>query len=186
VVVCGFSASGAWLKTLSGHERVIVTATRGGSETNYSRFGGYLSESIASEEADLDKDGQTSLLEAWLAAARHTASFYESEGRLATEHPLLDDNGDEFGTPADWFKGIRLVKNSSGKGQPDGVRAHQIHLVRAPAERQLTPQQRAERDEIEVALAKLRGRKSEMKEEDYFAELEQLMLRLARLYHRGT
>jgi len=33
--------------------------------------------------ADLDKDGQTSLLEALLMASRRVAEFYETEGRLA-------------------------------------------------------------------------------------------------------
>jgi len=33
-------------------------------EQNYSRFGGFLAEAIGGSEADLDKDGQTSLLEA--------------------------------------------------------------------------------------------------------------------------
>jgi hypothetical protein len=186
VVVCGFSASGAWLKPLSGNGRIVLTATRSGSEANYSRFAGHLSQMIASEEADLDKDGQTSLLEAWLAAARRTADFYEGEGRLATEHSLLDDNGDSVGTPSDWFKGIRAVKRPAGKAEADGLRAHQVHLVRAATERELTPEQRAERDAIELELAGLRAKKSGMKEDEYFASLEKLLLRLARLYRRGT
>jgi hypothetical protein len=33
------------------------------------------------------------------------AEFYEADGRLATEHALLDDNGDSLGTPADFFRG---------------------------------------------------------------------------------
>src|SRR5260221_3434041 len=76
VVVCGFSASGAFLKPLSAPDRVIVCATRSGSENNFARFGGYFSECIADPAADLDKDGETSVLEAWLAAARRTADFY--------------------------------------------------------------------------------------------------------------
>jgi hypothetical protein len=186
VIVCGFSASGAWLKTLSANGRVVLTSTRSGSEANYSRFAGHLSQVIASEEADLDKDGQTSLLEAWLAAARRTAEFYQGEGRLATEHSLLDDNGDAAGTPPDWFKGLRAVKRPAGKGEADGLRAHQTHLVRAGSERELSPEQRAERDGIERELTALRSRKSEMKEDEYFDSLEKLMLRLARIYRRGT
>jgi hypothetical protein len=182
VVICGFSASGAFLKPLSAPGRVIITATKSGSENNYARLGGYLAETIADPSADLDKDGQTSLLEAWLAAAQRTADFYKSEDRLATEHALLDDNGDGFGTPPDWFQGIRVVKKSSDKRPPDGLRAHQIHLVPSAAEKSLPPAQREERDALEQELAQLREVKAAMPEEVYFTQLESLLVRLARLY----
>jgi hypothetical protein len=136
VIVNAFSASGAFLNPLAGADRIIITATRSGSENNFSRLGKYLSEAIADPSADLDHDGQTSLLEAWVSAAQSVADFYKSEGRLATETSLLDDNGDGLGTPADWFRGIRVVKKSSDKA-PDGLRAHQMHLVPSAADRSL-------------------------------------------------
>lgn len=184
IVVCGFSASGAFLKPLSAAGRVIVTATKTGTENNYARFGGYLSEAIADPAADLDKDGQTSLLEAWLAAAQRTAAYYKDEGRLATEHSLLDDNGDGLGTPPDWFQGVRVVKKSTDRRAPDGLRAHQIHLVPSAAERALSPAVRAERDAIEKELAQLREVKSSMPEEMYFSQLDSLLLKLAHLYQK--
>ena len=183
VVICGFSASGAFLKPLSAPGRVIVTATKSGAETNFSRFGGYLSETIADPAADLDKDGQTSLLEAWLAAARRVADFYKNEGRLATEHSLLDDNGDGLGTPPDWFKGVRVEKKPSDNRAADGIRAHQTQLVPSPAERALPPALRAERDTAEQEIERLRQAKSGMPEDAYYSQLEALLLRLARLYH---
>ncbi|MDR3401306.1 MAG: hypothetical protein P4L99_02315 [Chthoniobacter sp.] len=184
IVVCGFSASGAFLKPLSAAGRVIITATKTGSENNFARFGGYLSEAIADPAADLDKDGQTSLLEAWLSAAQRTAAYYKDEGRLATEHSLLDDNGDGLGTPPDWFQGVRVVKKSTSNHAPDGLRAHQIHLVPNAAERALSPAMRAERDGIEKELAQLREVKSSMPEEMYFNQLESLLVRLAHLYQK--
>ena len=186
VVVCAFSASGAWLKPLAGPDRVIVTATKNGSENNYARFGGFLAQAIGDPSADIDKDGETSLLEAWLTAARKTADFYKDEGRIATEHSLLDDNGDGLGTPPDWFSGMRMIKKSKDGSAPDGLRAAQIHLVRSAAERALTAEQRAERDTLERELAALRERKSTMKEDDYFRELEAMMLKLARIYRGGS
>ncbi|EDY21539.1 conserved hypothetical protein-signal peptide prediction [Chthoniobacter flavus Ellin428] len=182
IVVCGFSASGAFLKPLSAPGRVVITATKSGSENNFARFGGYLSQTIADPSADLDKDGQTSLLEAWLAAAQRTAAYYKDEGRLATEHSLLDDNGDGLGTPPDWFKGVRAVKKALGHQAPDGLRAHQIHLVPNAAERALSPALRAERDAIEKELAQLRDGKNSMPEDAYFTQLEALLLKLAHLY----
>ena len=49
---------------------------------------------MAGQKADLDKDDQVSLLEAFLTASVRTAEFYEETSRLATEHALIDDNGD--------------------------------------------------------------------------------------------
>jgi hypothetical protein len=186
VVVCGFSSSGPWLKLLAASERIVITATRSGAEHNYARLGGYLAQSVADPAADVDKDGETSLLEAWLVAARKTADFYKDEGRLATEHSLLDDNGDGLGTPPDWFQGVRAVKKARDSSVPDGIRAHQIRLVRSSEERALSPGQRSERDKLERELSALRERKSGMKEEDYLRELEELLLKLARVYREGS
>ncbi len=182
VIVCAFSASGAWLKPLAAPGRVIVAATKSASENNYARFGGFLSQAIADPAADIDKDGETSLLEAWLTAARKTAEFYKDEGRIATEHSLLDDNGDGLGTPPDWFSGVRLVKKGKDGAVPDGLRAAQIHLVRSAAERALTAEQRAQRDALERDISALRERKTEMKGDEYFRELESLLLKIARIY----
>src|SRR4029077_6004302 len=109
VIDCA-SASGPFINALSAPGRVIVTATRSGNEVNVTQFGGYFARAIANPAADLDKDGQTSLLEAFLFASRQVEQFYQEAGRLATEHALLDDNGDGLGTPADWFRGVRAVK----------------------------------------------------------------------------
>ncbi len=59
------SASGPFLNRLSGENRVVVTATKSGNELNFTRFGQYLAEAITNPRADLDKDGQVSLLEAY-------------------------------------------------------------------------------------------------------------------------
>ncbi len=184
VVINSFSASGAFLAPLAAPGRVILTSTKSASEHNYSRFGGYLSESIADPAADLDKDGQTSLLEAWLAASHRTAAFYQSEGRLATEHSMLDDNGDGKATPSDWFHGVRAVKKAKDGTPADGMRANQVYLVRNTAERMLTGAARSQRDGLEGELAQLREAKSSMPEDAYFRALETLLLKLARVYKR--
>jgi hypothetical protein len=176
------SASAPFLQKLSGTNRVIVTATRSGSEVNYARFGQYFSTAVADPEADLDKDGQTSLLEAFLMASRRVKEFYDLEGRLATEHALLDDNGDGFGTPPDWFRGVRAVKSAKDGAALDGFRAHQFHLIRSEAERKLPAETRARRDVIEFSISKLRDTKRGLPEEVYYEKLEALLLELARLY----
>jgi hypothetical protein len=185
VIQCA-SASGPFLSALSGPGRVIITATRSGYEANATHFGDYLARAIADPSADLDKDGQTSLLEAFLLASRQTADFYKEQGRLMTEHALLDDNGDGLGTPPDWFQGVRAVKQASGGKSVDGVRAHQVMLVRGDNEQKLSPEVRARRDELEQKLSALRSRKSAMLEDDYYKELEAILVETARLYQAGA
>jgi hypothetical protein len=185
-IIDAASASAPFLAKLSGTNRVVVTATRSGSEVNYSRFGRFFSEAVASPDADLDKDGQTSLLEAFLMASRRVKEFYEGEGRLVTEHALLDDNGDGLGTPPDWFRGIRATKSAKDGAPLDGFRAHQFHLVRSEAELNLPAGVRARRDELEVAVAGLRASKKSLSEDEYYQKLEGLLLELARLYEKSA
>ena len=183
VINCA-SSSGPFLNQLSAPGRVVITATRSGTEQNYARFGEHFAAAIANPEADLDKDGQTSLLEAFLFASSRVAEFYKTEGRLATEHALLDDNGDGLGTPPDWFRGIRAVKRAKEGATLDGLRAHQFHLVRSEQERQMPAAVRAKRDELELSIARLRDAKTELSEAEYYRKLEPLLLALARLYEQ--
>jgi len=181
VINCS-SASAPFLKTLAGKGRVVITATRSGSEVNFSRFGDYLSRSIADAGADLDKDGQTSLLEAFIAASHRTEEFYKQEARLATEHALLDDNGDALGIPASWFQGTRATKSARDGAPLDGLRAHQWHLVLSQSEQLMPAELRAQRDKLELEVEALRARKASMPDADYYAKLEPLLLKLSRLY----
>ena len=137
------------MTSLAGPNRVLITSTRAGAEHNFSRFGDYISKSIADPAADLDKDEQTSLLEAFLAASAGVREFYSSETRLATEHALLDDNGDGKGTPSEWFEGLRATK-SPKEGALDGLLANQWRLV---------PQRREEKANARSPPAPRRHRK---------------------------
>ncbi len=186
IVINCASSSGPFINKLSAPGRVVVTATKSGYEQNYARFGQFIAAAITDPMADLDKDGQTSLLEAFLIASRRVTEFYEGEGRLATETALLDDNGDSQGTPADFFRGVRAVKKTADGGTVDGLRAHQLHLVRSEQERKMSPELRARRDELELAIAQLRDSKSNLGEEEYYRRLENLMLELAKLYSERT
>jgi hypothetical protein len=177
------SASGPFLKALAGPHRVVLTATKSGTENNFAHFGEYLSDAIGDPGFDLDKDGQTSLFEAYLSASRRTESFYETEGRLATEHALLDDNGDGLGVRADFFRGIRLTKKVQDGAQVDGRLAHQFHLVRSDSEQQLAPETRRLRDQLELTVVQLRDRKQTFEDENaYYVQLESLLVQLAAVY----
>ena len=181
VIDCS-SASSPFLARLSAPGRVVITATRSSSEVNYCRFGLYFSEAIADPVADLDKDGQISLLEAFLAAANRTNEFYKREGRLATEHALLDDNGDKLGISADWFDGIRPTRPAQNGAPLDGPRARQWALVQSPAEQAMPEELRDKRNALELRVEALHTRKATMSEDAYYAQLDPILLELAKIY----
>jgi hypothetical protein len=181
VLINTASASAPFLAALSGTNRIVITATRSGHEQNFTRFGDHLAATLADPASDFDQDGQTSLLEAFLSAAARVAEFYQTAGRLATEHALLDDNGDGLGTPADWFRGVRAVKRPQPGAASDGARAQQLHLVPSPEEAALAPAVRARRDALELDIFRLRDRKASLLEDDYYGRLESLLLELAAL-----
>jgi len=175
IVLNLFSASGPFVATLAGKDRVIVSASRGG-ERNYSRLGEKLADSLGSADADLDLDGSLSLLEAVLHASAATTAFYDDAQRVVSEHAVIDDNGDGRGTGTDKFKGLRADGPS-----PDGALAREVYFLGASAD-PLSPEAREERTKLETEIEALRQRKKELGEDDYYAELETLMRRMAKLY----
>ena len=179
------SSSAPFLSKLSAPGRVVITATKSGYEQNYARFGRYLAGAIAEPQADLDKDGQTSLLEAFLTASHRVDEFYAAAGRLVTEHALLDDNGDGLGTRADWFRGIRPIRKAEEGASLDGYRAHQFYLIYSEAENRMPPQLRAERDRLELEVIKLRDGKEALSEDQYFLQLEKLLYDIAKIYEQA-
>jgi hypothetical protein len=186
-VINAASSSAPFLNKLSSSNRVIITATRSGNENNFARFGQYLAQAITSTEADLDKDGQTSsLLEAFLMASRDTSEFYKLAGRLATEHALLDDNGDGAGTPADWFHGLRATKKPKEDSVVDGLLARQWYPRNAATGPELTPDQQTRRNALERAVLLHREKKAQLPADEYYRQLETLLLDLARFYEEAS
>ena len=178
------SSSAPFLKKLSAPDRVVITATKSGFERNVTRFAGDLAKAILEPRADLDKDGQTSLLEAYLSAAHDVVEFYRAEGRLVTEHALLDDTGDGLGTPADWFRGIHSEKKAADNASLDGYRAHQFHLIPSQSEAGLSMDLRADRNRLELEIMQLREQKAEIPEEFYYERLEPLLYQIAEIYEQ--
>lgn len=182
IMVHGGSAGSEFLTSLTGRNRILISATRNPDEINYARFGEYFAEVISTDEGDIDQDGQTSLLEAFLTTANYVDAFYKGEARLASEHSLIDDNGDKMGTPPDWFRGTRVTKRAKGGQEPDGFRANQIALIPSELEKQLSPEERINRDGLEAELELLRKRKDQLEEEEYYSSLEVLLLQLSAIY----
>ncbi len=182
------SAGAPVLKTLAGENRCVITAVKSVEEISAPRFGAFFAKAIAGQaEADQDGDGQVSLLEAFLRASRQVTQFYEQEDRLATEHAMLEDNGDGLAVRADEFTGMHPnAKPPAGKTLPDGMRARQWHLVLNAQEAALSDDLRNRRDALERDAAAIRQQKDKLAPDEYYQELEAIFLELAKLYRQST
>jgi hypothetical protein len=164
------SASGEFLKPLSATGRIIVTATRSGQEQNATRFTEFLIAALGATDSDTDQDGRISVLEAFTYANRLTANFYTRAGRLATEHALLEDNGD----------GVGHQKAEAG----DGLLARATYIdslsMEEAAANVATAKLRSERIRLEGEIAQLIARKRDLPETEYETALEKLFIELAK------
>ncbi|MBS0204158.1 MAG: hypothetical protein JSS49_14740 [Planctomycetes bacterium] len=185
-IINSSSASAPFLTALATPKRVVIVATKSGAEQNFSHFGDFLSQAIIDPTADLDKDKQTSLWEAYLRASRLTAEFYSSDGRLQTEHALLDDNGDGQGVRSDQFRGLTPIERTTDGKPLDGQTAHQWHLIRNATDSALPPDLLKKRDALESAVLQLRDRKKSLPQDEYLRELERLLVELAELNESAT
>ena len=170
------SASGPFIAALSGPGRTIITATRSGRESNETWFAGFFAEALSEDGADLDKDGRISLLEAFEYARQEVARYFVENQLLATEHALLDDDGDGQGTrePGPNTKDGLLAGTFYVGGSTTEVAA-QTAASDDPALQKLLQ----ERAQLEEQIAALRARKSEMETAAYELELEALLVELA-------
>jgi len=166
------SSSGPFVETLSAPGRTIITATRSGAEQFTTLFGGHFVDAMTSEAADADKNSRISMLEAFTYTKAEVARAYEREGLLATEHAMLDDNGDRNGsqtpspTGADGKLAAALSLGSAADAAP------------LPAD----PKLRAlylERRDLERRVESLRLLKDSMPPAKYTSELERLVTDLA-------
>jgi hypothetical protein len=138
------AASGFYLKPLAAAGRVVITATEPDLEVNETLFPHKLAAALGSlpadSEWDVDKDGQFSLLDLYLGTARQVAEEYAGSELLATEHSLLDDNGDGRGSelqidflPENLGGRLRAGQNPPARPKSDGLLASRILLAREPS-----------------------------------------------------
>ena len=176
VLVNASSASGPFIDGLSAPGRTIVTATRSGAEQYTTLFGGFFIDALTSEAADADKNKRVSVLEAFNFAKTEVARAYEREGLLATEHALLDDDGDKEGSATPTNTGSD-PKNKDGKvaavlsmgvagddGLPSDPKLRALHV---------------ERRDLERRVESLRLLKESMDPAKYSSELEKLVTAIA-------
>jgi hypothetical protein len=172
VIANASSASADFVRDLSAPGRAIVTATRTASERHAPVFGGFFSEGFKDNHADVDKDQRVSLLEAFDYARLAVARAFETDGRMATEHALLDDNGDSKGS-----------LEPKAIGENDGLAASRLFLGSGTTQVASSPELdrlQARKNELEGRIAQLRAQRESHDEELYLKELETLLLDLAR------
>ena len=158
------ASSGAFLEPLKGPRRVIVTATRTGGERLDTRFPGFFVEALDSAEADRDKNGRVSVLEAFDFAKAKVVAAYEQGGHILTEHAMLEDGAQ--GKLADTvFLSPQRTRDAATTAAASAD----------PAFRALLDQQ----DALERQVAELRLKKDAMPAAEYEAQLEKLLTDLA-------
>jgi hypothetical protein len=158
VLVNAASASGGFADALAGAGRVVVTATKTGFERNETMFGGAFVEAFTGDDADVDRDGILSLLEAYQHAQGQVVRQYASENRLLTEHSRLSDS-----TLA---KQVLFQRPATAASSPGDSVAVALETRKRDLERQ---------------VAELRARKDTMDPVVYERRLEDLLVELARV-----
>ena len=176
VFVNGGSGSFEFLEALAGRGRIVVTAADSAAQQYETVLPEFFIAAFGEEQADLDRNGRISIWEAFQSASARVKKWFEDQGRLATERPLLDDNGDGVGREAD-----------DGPGQAnerDGALAQSTFLQRdepaAAADAELAALLRARAD-VQSRIERLRAAKADVPSEQYERDLEALLVELARI-----
>jgi hypothetical protein len=159
VVVVATSSSGGAAAELRGPLRVVVTATKSGTEKNAVVFSRYWVEALREASADTDKNEAVTAAEAFKFAQRRTAEYFETEKRLATEHPQMEDA--ENGLLA-----ARTVVVRYGAAQERYNRPEKRYLIQM-------------KEKIEQSIDRLKLEKPAMPPDEYKKKLQQLLLELA-------
>lgn len=157
LVVNATSASGAVAERWARPQRIVITATKSAGERNATRFGAFWAEAMSSEEADRDRDGNITVQEAYDFASRRVEDAYKADAAIATEHSRI--SGRE---PA------RFIVARLG----DTAKFSSDRELLALREQQL---------QVEERLDAVRAQKAQLPEDQYYAQLEPVLVDMARL-----
>jgi hypothetical protein len=174
LVVNMTSSSGGSIDFLRKPTRVVISATKTGTEKNATVFARYWAEALRDPAADADKNESVSALEAFHYAQQKTTEFFDSQKRLATEHSVLEDTGKGEGEHA--------PSSENGEGRlaaafPVVRLGSNAAAARDPAKRALLDQ----KEQLEQAIDKLKYQKAAIPDAQYKQQLTQLLLGLAKV-----
>ena len=168
------SASFPFLEHLTGERRIVITATNSPEQRYETQFAAFFVEAFKTEVSDFDKDGRVSIWEAFTRASSGVERWYEQQGRVSTERPILDDTGDGVGKVA---------------GEPglDGTLARRVFLDRSVEADQISDQRLVglldQRSILELEVEVLKAQVGQLARHTYETEMEILLLKLARVSH---
>ncbi len=167
------SSSGGSLSFLQRKNRIVITATKTGTEKNATVFARYWAEALREPAADSDKNESVSALEAFHYAQRKTTESFDSQKRLATEHAVLEDLGKG--------EGERDPNAENGEGKL--AAAFPVVRLGANAAAARDPAKRAlleKKDQLEQEIDKLKYDKAAVPADQYKRQLTTLLLELAK------
>lgn len=172
LVVNMTSCSGASIPALVRKDRIVITATKSGTEKNATIFARYWVDALKDPGSDTDKNGTVSALEAFHYAQSKVAAYFESEKLLATEHALLSDSGS--------VDAVRDPKPENGQG----LKAAAFPVMRADVEaKSIAPAKQklvTRKEDLEARIDRLKYQKAAMSPDEYKQQLTQLLLELAK------
>jgi len=176
------SSSFPFIKAISGLSRVVITSTNRPTQRNITVFPEYFVEALTDPGADLDKNGNLSVLEVFRYASQKTGRFYSDNNHLATEFAMLEDTGDQRA-----FRESELAEN--GEGALAGItylkRQYQIVTSDGTAKQDSVFTRLVwEKEQVELEIAKLKTQKTQYTEQAYYEKLEVLLIRLAHINDR--
>ncbi len=157
LIVNATSASGATIDLWKRPERVVITATKSGGERTATRFTQFWVQAVTGDAADVNKDEVVTAAEAFDYANREVAASFKSNVSLATEHARMA--ADEATT----FTVARLGGSALSGSDPE---------VTALL---------AQRGQIEHDLDGVKERKAALNQDEYYDELEGVLVKLALL-----
>lgn len=163
------SSSFPFLAGLAGPNRIVITATSTYGQKYHTVFPDAFIRAMAASEADADKNGRISVMEAFTYASRLVAQHYEQAGTMATERASIDDTGDGKG------------RDANATGDDGNVAAFTylavatIPTVSDPEVQQLLVRQQSLTEQVDD----LRRRKATMSSADFDREFEKLIVDLA-------
>jgi hypothetical protein len=171
LIVDTTSASGGALPALERPGRAVIAATKSGTEKNATVFARYWVEALEDPSTDTDKSESINAMEAFTYATKKTASFYDAQKRLATEHAVFNDAG--TGEPV----------REAGNGE--GQLLSSFTLLRLGTNQQAAndPAKRAlveQKEDLEQKIDTLKYQKAAMDPADYKKQLTDALLQLAK------
>ncbi|MGB7265880.1 MAG: hypothetical protein WBC92_10230 [Terracidiphilus sp.] len=172
LIVDTTSASGGAISSLVRPGRAVITATKSGTEKNATVSARYWVQALQDPSVDTDKSDSISAMEAFTYAAKKTAEFYDSQKRLATEHPVFNDTG--AGEPV----------REAGNGQ--GTFLSSFTLLRFGTSQQAANNPAmhgllVQKDDLEQKIDMLKYQKAAMDPADYKKQLTAALVALAKV-----